>query len=335
MSALGLSVSDAVRLIEKQVSCGLWSIDLESNACFWSLGLHDLIGINPGDEVPGAASFEKYVLPSDRLQNVDVLQAAKDGQLDNLEYRVRRKDGTIIAVKSVISVIRGTDGRPLKLVGVVSEITERNAHRSLRGAWSTLLASLHQNQDLVVVTIDADGTLVDDWRWRELTGQSDRDTRDWAWLGALAAPDRESFRAAWAEAVARAQPIDIAAQITVVDRGAQAYRIHGTPIPLRSADVTGVLVFTPETARPTTAESVEGRWIKSARHVLGWSAEDLAVHAGVSVATVRRLEGSTRVRDQSIGAVQSALAKAGVLILADGDSGVYLRLVGRSHGVAD
>ena len=59
--------------------------------------------------------------------------------------------------------------------------------------------------------------------------------------------------------------------------------------------------------------------IKAARALLGWNAEDLAKHAGVSVATIRRLEAKggslSNVTIGKYDGMTSALRDAGVTFL--------------------
>jgi predicted transcriptional regulator len=58
---------------------------------------------------------------------------------------------------------------------------------------------------------------------------------------------------------------------------------------------------------------LQGHQIKAARHLLGWSQEDCAKHAGIGVETVNRLEvGSGHPQQDAIDAVLAALKKAGI-----------------------
>lgn len=75
--------------------------------------------------------------------------------------------------------------------------------------------------------------------------------------------------------------------------------------------------------------------IRAARALLRWSADDLARHANIGVATIRRFElqegvpsGQVRILE----AVKSALEAAGVEFIGSQAEGVGVRLV-RSHSL--
>ena len=75
------------------------------------------------------------------------------------------------------------------------------------------------------------------------------------------------------------------------------------------------------------------RQLKAARSLLGWSQEDLASEAGVSLPTIKRLEaadGPLGGRDVTTQKIGSALAKAGIEFLDENDGGPGVRLRKRS-----
>ncbi len=68
--------------------------------------------------------------------------------------------------------------------------------------------------------------------------------------------------------------------------------------------------------------------IRAARALLGWSARELSVRAGVHVATVQRMErgqGHVRGNVESLRKVERALEAAGIEFLA-GSAGLGVRL---------
>ncbi len=72
---------------------------------------------------------------------------------------------------------------------------------------------------------------------------------------------------------------------------------------------------------------VSPRQIRAARALLGWSQQELADKAIVSLNAVVRLErGSVDSRVSTLGAIQNALTKAGVEFLPRGDKGEGVRL---------
>ncbi len=59
---------------------------------------------------------------------------------------------------------------------------------------------------------------------------------------------------------------------------------------------------------------------RGARALLGWSAQDLAGHAFIGVATVRRFEGGSQVTASSIDGMAAALMAAGITFIAAGEA---------------
>lgn len=59
---------------------------------------------------------------------------------------------------------------------------------------------------------------------------------------------------------------------------------------------------------------------RAARALLDWSAQRLADHARVGVATVRRYEAGSPLADTSLTAIEDALISAGITFIAAGDA---------------
>ncbi len=74
---------------------------------------------------------------------------------------------------------------------------------------------------------------------------------------------------------------------------------------------------------------LSGRQVSAARALLGMAQSDLAEAAGVSIATMRRMEASEGPifgRWQNVEGVRSALEAAGVIFLAENGEGPGVRL---------
>ena len=68
--------------------------------------------------------------------------------------------------------------------------------------------------------------------------------------------------------------------------------------------------------------------LRAARALLGWSQTDLARHAGLSVPTVKRLEGGfgPHVSDEAHVKMQKTLERAGINFIDENGGGPGLRL---------
>jgi transcriptional regulator with XRE-family HTH domain len=74
---------------------------------------------------------------------------------------------------------------------------------------------------------------------------------------------------------------------------------------------------------------MNGRQIRAARALIGWSAQDLANASSVGVATIRRAElkdRETGMTAPNIAAIRAALEVAGVLFIDENGEGPGVRL---------
>lgn len=71
-----------------------------------------------------------------------------------------------------------------------------------------------------------------------------------------------------------------------------------------------------------------GNQLRAGRSLLGWSQEDVAKAAGVSIPTVKRAEGrgSVSASANAVAAIRAALEAAGVLFLEENGGGPGVRL---------
>jgi PAS domain S-box-containing protein len=111
---------------------GSWELDLtnlqdiDQNPVWWSDEVYRIFGYVPGQFPASNELFFKSVPPEDAAR----IQAAVRGALhDSLPYciqhRVIRPDGTERIVEERSTVIRDVGGRPIRMVGTVLDVTDR------------------------------------------------------------------------------------------------------------------------------------------------------------------------------------------------------------------
>ncbi|MBM4200792.1 MAG: PAS domain S-box protein, partial [Gammaproteobacteria bacterium] len=103
--------------------------DIASGEVYWSDGMYRLLGYDPGDLMDYAQVNRRVHHPEDLAR---VTRWLEDGiesgaeTLDPNEYRLVRKDGTLLHVQTNGWFVR-RDGKAIKLVGTCLDITERKA----------------------------------------------------------------------------------------------------------------------------------------------------------------------------------------------------------------
>jgi protein-histidine pros-kinase len=120
----------------------------------WSPGLEAIHGYAPGGFPGTFEAFREEIHPDDRdrvLENV--AEAAGGGRSHHIEYRIRRADGTIRWVEGRGRLFRDGTGRPERMVGVCSDVTERKqAEETFQWAVEASPAAM--------VAVDREGTIV-------------------------------------------------------------------------------------------------------------------------------------------------------------------------------
>lgn len=119
-------------LISENAADMIAVVDMNGNRLFNSLSYQKVLGYSP-EELQASSAFEQ-IHPDDRER---VKRAAEDARRSGigktLDYRLRHKNGTWVALESTSSVIRNAKGEPERLVIVNRDITERKrAEEALR-----------------------------------------------------------------------------------------------------------------------------------------------------------------------------------------------------------
>jgi diguanylate cyclase (GGDEF)-like protein/PAS domain S-box-containing protein len=138
-----------------------WSWDLTADRVSWAGRADDFIaGVPPGTTFLSGMEFAGKVYPDDQAMFVDETRAiVRHGGAYVHEYRARRQDGELRWFVSRGRAVIGEDGRVVRLLGVVQDITDRRrmeeALRASEDRFKTVLTSA----PLAIVAFDTDGVL--------------------------------------------------------------------------------------------------------------------------------------------------------------------------------
>ena len=151
-----LDIKNKLELAQETGKIGSWDYDILSDEIYWSEQLFKLTGREKSDSYrPTLDEGLHYVHPEDREKYRNVLKdAINKSQGYNIEYRIVRKDNTIIYVYEHVEMIFGEDGRPIRLVGNTQDITERkHAEKKLQESNITI-ETIYEHLYLGIVSID-------------------------------------------------------------------------------------------------------------------------------------------------------------------------------------
>jgi PAS domain S-box-containing protein len=106
---------------------GSWEMDIANQTLTWSEETFRLFGQSPVTFRPTRQTFLEMVHPDDRerVENA-VRNALEGGGRYDVEHRVLRPDGTQCYFYELAEVVRDPEGRPVRMVGTVQDITERH-----------------------------------------------------------------------------------------------------------------------------------------------------------------------------------------------------------------
>jgi PAS domain S-box-containing protein len=121
----------------------------------WNLNTNELILSDEALEIYGLDKEKKnYVLdeitallhPDDRDRVVKSLTAAvSDRAKHDMEHRMLRPDGKEIQIQATAELLRDADGKPVRLIGIIQDITQRKqAEEALRASLEEKTVLLHE-----------------------------------------------------------------------------------------------------------------------------------------------------------------------------------------------
>lgn len=143
----GQQLAEAQRLAH----IGSFEWDMDTNAVRWSDELYRIYGLDQEQFGATYESFLEHVHPDDReLVVSNVAAACRDGTMVEFDERVIRPDGTVRTLHTEGRVVRDEDGRPLRLVGVCQDVTERvESERALRDSEERFRRLAENAQDII------------------------------------------------------------------------------------------------------------------------------------------------------------------------------------------
>jgi PAS domain S-box-containing protein len=125
---------------ERVAQTGSWEWDVAADRVSWSDGLLDIYGLTADEFDSTRAGGDRRVYPEDRERvREEIERALEQSSAFTIEYRAVRADGRLRTLRSRGEVVVDDVGEPVRLVGIVQDVTEaRLAHETLRGASSEL-----------------------------------------------------------------------------------------------------------------------------------------------------------------------------------------------------
>jgi len=134
------AAEEARKLSEERLSraqqiahVGDWEWDIATNRVTWSDELYRIYGYKPHEIAPHHELVVNALHPKSKVEFDDNTNAALKGERPfEMDYTFFRRDGSVAVLHTIGQVIRNDDGTPVRMVGIVQDITEqKKAEESL------------------------------------------------------------------------------------------------------------------------------------------------------------------------------------------------------------
>jgi PAS domain S-box-containing protein len=120
------SIELRLKKAEAIAQTGNWEVDLKTGVRVWSDEMYKMFGVVKGEFIPSREMFFAFVHPEDLNEIKEKLQESNENYNNSsFDFRWIRKDGAIRYGYSEWQFEFDQNGEPVRLFGIISDITER------------------------------------------------------------------------------------------------------------------------------------------------------------------------------------------------------------------
>lgn len=138
------SSEERLRLALDAGRVGAWDWDIETGQVIWSENMERLHGIEPGSFEGTFEHFKRGIYPDDRDAVVEAIQQSLESGHDyQVEYRSLTPDNQVVWLGARGRVIKDSYGRPVRMTGICSDISEQKRIDELQRDFLAQLEAAH------------------------------------------------------------------------------------------------------------------------------------------------------------------------------------------------
>lgn len=139
------------RIVARVTSDAIWDLDVQTDTLWFGANLRQLLGYTSDDFAASLSLWMDRIHPDDRQGIIDRFGAALHASRDVFwsdDYRFIRKDGSIAYVRDQAHIVRDSEGRAVRVVGAVIDVSARHEANARIREQASLL---DQAKDAIVV----------------------------------------------------------------------------------------------------------------------------------------------------------------------------------------
>ncbi|WP_367135413.1 EAL domain-containing protein [Saccharothrix sp. HUAS TT1] len=115
-----------LRTVQRVARIGSWEYDPDTGVTVWSESHYEMMGVRPGEVVPGAQAVLDVVHPDDHEMVASYwANRALDGNPIDIVYRIVLPDGQLRWIRGVAEAKVRSDGRTQFITGYIRDITDQ------------------------------------------------------------------------------------------------------------------------------------------------------------------------------------------------------------------
>ncbi len=160
------ATEERLRLATRATNDAIWDWDLVTDHVLWNEALEAAYGWAPETVEPTGGWWLARIHPDDRARVEADIRAVIDGAGDDWrhEYRFRRADGSYAEVFDRGSMVRDPRGEPLRMIGAMLDLTERNrVSGQLRAVFEGANVGIVQIDPRTLVALEVNAKLCAIW----------------------------------------------------------------------------------------------------------------------------------------------------------------------------
>jgi PAS domain S-box-containing protein len=195
------------QLAHKIGKIGHWEWNSVTDENNWSPEIEALYGLPPGGFEGGYAGWAKMLHPDDLPKaEADVRRAMDTGEYFT-EFRVIWPDGSIHWLETRAHVFKDEHGKPVRIMGVNMDVTERKQAEEKRRESEQRLRFVMDSMPQKIFTAKPNGEM-DYFNpiWSEFTGLSFQQIRDWGWTQFIHPVDLAENIRVWQRSIDTGEP---------------------------------------------------------------------------------------------------------------------------------